>query len=707
MKVATIILNYNDEINTNRLVNIIKDYQFINKIIIVDNCSPDGSYDRLRNLASSKIDVIQSDKNGGYAYGNNFAVRYLTTIDSFDYVAISNPDVDTSEEAYLKCLTFLEENDDVAICAPKMLDLNGKPHPLSGWRLRSLKGDIMDTSLLLTGLFKRPHIEMYSEKKLSKDVAYVDCVAGSFFIIRYTAFEEVGFFDEHTFLYYEEDILGNKLNKVDYKNVVLNTCTFTHYESVTIDKNLSSSRKFLTLQNSKYYYHKNYNERATSLKLSVLDFFTRFRKVEEFLLPAIEFLRINKIYDFVFYSLKAIAIEKVFKFFIYFITLFFLPFILVARKWNEIKQKPSKVLYFSLVDWKWIKQRPHFLSSGLAQNGNYKVTYMYQTLYDKYMPKNNNYKIKNRIEEIELFKIKPLKIRPAITKTNTKLNTILSLFMTSFSNYDTIILTHPNQTDFFFMKLLTLKRVQVYYEMMDNFVEWENDVDGYLLKEYRLVHFSKRIIVSSNKLKERLVDSYGISSEKCVVIRNGYSKELFENTQIQEIDIPHPNIVYIGTVDDWFDFNSITNYAIKNPNENIIIIGPIGKSVKKVIKKIKQENIIFYGPIEHYKVPSYILAGDILIMPFIINEVIKYVDPVKVYEYLYFKKPIVASYWNELEQFKEMILFYDPDKKDDFEYKINLAKQYTVDPNENYIELMKVSTWESRVKKYLQVIGEK
>ena len=706
MKVATIILNYNDEINTNRLVNIIKDYEFINKIIIVDNCSPDGSYDRLRNLASSKIDVIQSDKNGGHAYGNNFAVRYLTTIDSFDYVAISNPDVDTSEEAYLKCLTFLEENDDVAICAPRMFDMNGRAHMFSGWRHRSLKGDIMDSSLLLTGLIKKPHMERYTVAELSKKVVYVDCVAGSFFIIKYDVFEKVNFFDENTFLYYEEDILAFKVKQLGFKSVILNTCKFTHYESITIDKNISANGKYLSLQKSKYYYHKTYNERASKFKLALLTFFTSFRKIELFFLPIISLLRIDKIYHALFFFIKNFELKMIFKLCIYCITLLCLPFIFISRRMRKRNKNKVRLLYFSLVDWKWIKQRPHFLSFGLSQDTDYHVTYTYQTLYDQYMPK-SDYSIKNSIDKYDQFEIKSFKIKPANTKGNIKFNSIVSLLRTSFFNYDVIIFTHPNQIDFFFMKLLTLKRVQVYYEMMDNFVGWEKNVDGYLTKEHRLVHFSKHIIVSSNKLKERLLEKYDILENKCTVIRNGYSEELFLNSAIKEVDLPHPNIVYIGTIDDWFDFENLTDYAVKHPEENIVLIGPIGAAIRDMIDDIQIKNIIFYGPVEHDLVPSYISASDILIMPFILNDIIEYVDPVKVYEYLYFKKPIVASYWNELEQFKEMILFYDPDKKDDFEYIINLAKQYTVDPNENYIELMKVSTWESRVKKYLQVIGEK
>ena len=74
-KVAIIILNYNDSENTIRYVNEISNYDILNKIVIVDNHSnKENEYEKLLKLASDKVDVIRSDKNGGYSYGNNYGL---------------------------------------------------------------------------------------------------------------------------------------------------------------------------------------------------------------------------------------------------------------------------------------------------------------------------------------------------------------------------------------------------------------------------------------------------------------------------------------------------------------------------------------------------------------------------------------------------------------------------------------------------------
>ena len=717
MNLAVIVLNYNDPDNTNRYIKEIKNYKCVDKIVVIDNKSPDNSYEQLKKLSSNKVDVIISQENKGYAYGNNFAIKYLNEkYGEFKYIAISNPDVEVSEDAYNQCLKFLEAHDDVAIAAPRMYDINDNPHQLSGWKLRSLKGDIMDSSPALTTIFQKPHIERYDELYLSRDVAYVDCVAGSFFIIRHSAFKEVGYFDENTFLYFEEDILGNKLKSKKYKNVVLNTCKFKHFESVTIDKNMNYMRKFKNLQKSKMYYHKTYNFRCNKFynkwKLIALYLITVLRPVEDK-------LKINKLVTKIkyftfkglknkikkpFIKLKSINKDnlkiKLVKLFIMIIQTILLPLTIIQRK---LRRKP-KVLYFSLVTWKWIKQRPHFVPLEISNSNKFKVDYRYQTLYDKYMPKDSNNYVKNDVELNKNFRIIPFKILPANTPKNIRKNTIRSILRTSFWNYDKIIITQPNQMDFFFMKVNKLKKVEFYYEAMDNYEAWEPNKAGYLEKQEKLIRNSKHLIVSAEKLKEKFMNMYNLDESFCTVIRNGYDKNTFKNWKKEKTEFNHPCVTYIGTIDDWFDFDNVVSYARKHKEVFFNIIGPINPNVKNRIEKIKEKNIIFPGPIEHHLVPQYINDSDVMMMPFLLNDVIEFVDPVKIYEYLYMKKPIVTSYWNELDQFKGLVNFYN---KDNFESVLNKALESKFKETDKYKKIIHDSSWDNRLKDYIKILEEK
>ena len=57
MKLAVIVVNFNDIIDTKRYVNKIAEYKVIDKIVVVDNKStnPENSFELLQELKSSKV----------------------------------------------------------------------------------------------------------------------------------------------------------------------------------------------------------------------------------------------------------------------------------------------------------------------------------------------------------------------------------------------------------------------------------------------------------------------------------------------------------------------------------------------------------------------------------------------------------------------------------------------------------------------------
>lgn len=683
-RLAIIVLNYNDGDTTINYVNSIKDYKSIDKIIVVDNNSTDDSFEKMKSLECKKIDVIKSDDNKGYAYGNNYGYRYLKEkYGKYDYICISNPDVFVENSAIKKCIDFLDKNKDYAACAPRMYDRNDEPHRLSGWKERTLKNDIRDSSNSLTKITNKSHEEMYPEDYFDyKPHRDVEALAGSFFIIRSDVFEKVGLFDENTFLYYEEDILAKRIRNKGFKLAVLTDIKFKHMEAVTVSKNITKDRKFMIMQTSKKYYHKNYNPTASSLGLLGLDLVTTFKSLDK---------PFSKIIDRFIYIKQLGIINIILKFIVLFLTFIFLPITTLLRK----LRRKEKVLYFSLIDWKWIKQRPHFVASYLADSG-YKVTYLYQ----KQINSENKNNVKNKINNKNL-KIKPYKIFDPSKKVGLVIDCWMSIFKCFFWNYDKIIITHANQTNFIFFKILKLRGIDIYYECMDNYIEWEDNKNAFLARELNLMKYTSHVFVSSQKLYNKFISRYSLAEDRITLVRNGYNKDLFNNYEHKDANFASPNMVYIGTVDSWFDFDTIISFAKKHPEFSIYIIGPVNDSIKLP----KQKNIIFVGPIEHKYVPSYIEQSDILLLPFKINDVIEYVDPVKMYEYLYLKKPVISSYWNELSQFEGLVSFYS--NEEEFEKAALKAEEDKFKITKNYEKLMIESSWTNRLEKYKKVLSKK
>ncbi len=234
MSSAIIILNYNDSTHTAELTSKIRNYNCFHKIILVDNCSPDGSYEKLLPLSDDKIDVIKAPANKGYACGNNYGIRHAIRNYRPDSVFIANPD------------TFIKEKD-----AERILS-SMSSHPQYGiltalvnqgynvWNLPEFWGIIESLFLIWFNLHKRS-----IKKKLlssSNEIETVGVVEGSFLCIRSAAYEAAGGLDERTFLYGEEIMLSRRMKSAGFLIGILPDARYDHFHSVSIKKEYHSSK---------------------------------------------------------------------------------------------------------------------------------------------------------------------------------------------------------------------------------------------------------------------------------------------------------------------------------------------------------------------------------------------------------------------------------------------------------------------------------
>lgn len=268
IKTAAVILDYNDDRNTLRLCESFCTCADIDFTVVVDN-SPVSSLDGTKKpFVSPKAELIKAE-NKGYAAGNNKGIRFVAEKFGLpDYFIISNPDVDVECGSIHECVRFLENNKQYAAAAPHMLRADGTPHRLTGWRERSFLCDLAYSSGLLSrtvGMCR----ECYPKEHWQSAFSDVDCLAGSFFVIRGEIFSKLDFFDENTFLYYEEDILGFRLKKLGSKLAVLNNIVFIHREEASVSRSVTKLQKYKAMQRSRIYFQKAYRK-IGPLKLTLL-----------------------------------------------------------------------------------------------------------------------------------------------------------------------------------------------------------------------------------------------------------------------------------------------------------------------------------------------------------------------------------------------------------------------------------------------------
>ncbi len=252
-KVGIVILNYNDYETTYSMIKQIKNYKILDHIVIVDNNSTDLKYDKLKKLEKNNIKVVKTDENKGYAYGNNYGIKYLINNYKIDYIIISNPDIIVSENTIKKLKEDLDKNKNISIIAPVINQLGEK---LRGWKLPSYTIELLSNVNYIHKFAEKRML--YTGEHYKNDISKVDVVSGCFFMARKTDFEKIKYFDEGTFLYYEENIIAKKLKDIGKNTYIDNTVNVTHNLSVSVNKNINSIRKYKILKDSQKYFQKKY-----------------------------------------------------------------------------------------------------------------------------------------------------------------------------------------------------------------------------------------------------------------------------------------------------------------------------------------------------------------------------------------------------------------------------------------------------------------
>ncbi len=343
------------------------------------------------------------------------------------------------------------------------------------------------------------------------------------------------------------------------------------------------------------------------------------------------------------------------------------------------------------VDIAWIKQRPHFLAESLSKN--FKTTVFYPYFYNrKVLSKSstlNNcvlkriYRAPNRIDVklIQDFFHYVNKNRIALCIKREK--------------PDVIFLTDPAQIEYV---PKTFNGV-VIYDCMDDLLAISPNLTSknrVLKYEKKAIYKSKFVLVSSSHLKEVLVERYGKTIDrKLKLCRNAFNGNIINNINIEYNSNKMINICYFGTISNWFDFNLIKRSLERLDYIQYIIIGPIVEGVSLP----ESDRIKYMGVVDHDSLYKTVQEADCFVMPFIINDIILSVDPVKFYEYINFDKNIITIYYEEIKRFKDFVYFYN--NIDEFvECVENLKDTKCVCKysNDARVDFLNKNKWENRAK---------
>ena len=184
------------------------------RFYIVDNASSDDTLERLKHQTG--IEVIKLDKNIGFGAGHNQVLNLLNS----DYHFVVNPDITLNRDVLAEMVDYMEENRDVVMAMPKILNSDGTEQFLP-------KSRPTFRSLFLGRFSNKIRSEYIWREREMTGPTEIDFCSGCFFCIRTSVFKVLGGFDQRYFMYLEDADLTFRAKTVG-KVVFLPDITVTH-----------------------------------------------------------------------------------------------------------------------------------------------------------------------------------------------------------------------------------------------------------------------------------------------------------------------------------------------------------------------------------------------------------------------------------------------------------------------------------------------
>lgn len=246
---SIIIVSYNTEkLLINCLNSIVANTTGVDyEIIVIDNNSKDCTVKMLK-LKFPECRLIINNDNIGFARANNQGVRVAKGRN----ILFLNPDTLLFNNAIPKMLDFITKHKDIGIVGP-MLYKNEKKEYHPSIRIFSKPVYTFLSFLPLSGLL----VSIYNRYLVNKNkIRRVDWLWGAALLVKKEMLDKIGLFDEHFFLYSEEEDLCLRAYKNGYKVYYFPAAEIIHFKGKSAEtSNIEPTEHFWR---SKLYFFRKY-----------------------------------------------------------------------------------------------------------------------------------------------------------------------------------------------------------------------------------------------------------------------------------------------------------------------------------------------------------------------------------------------------------------------------------------------------------------
>lgn len=220
------------------------------EVLVVDNDSADGSPEAARAGGFSRLRVIETGSNLGFAAGNNVGVRAATG----RYYALINSDMVLKPGCIQEMIAFMDAHPDVGLASPRLRNTDGSSQYNCRREPRMLNH--LGRALFINSSLADPAYK-------GDRTAEVEILAGAFWVARREAVDEVGLLDEDFFFYGEDLDWSHRFRSAGWKVVYHPGAESIHFGGVS--SGLDSDRFSVELLRGRLQLWEKYHGRASTL----------------------------------------------------------------------------------------------------------------------------------------------------------------------------------------------------------------------------------------------------------------------------------------------------------------------------------------------------------------------------------------------------------------------------------------------------------
>ncbi len=312
-----------------------------------------------------------------------------------------------------------------------------------------------------------------------------------------------------------------------------------------------------------------------------------------------------------------------------------------------------RLLYLSHIDWAWIKQRPQFVAEGLAESFDVEVAYR------RLWRRSELVDDASTLVTHPIWRL-PYRRFPTSAAISRELERRRIEWLAGRHRPDLVWLTYPSFRDS--LPNWLQRGSPIIYDCMDEATAFAfpHERQRVAESELKLLREAALVLCSSDRLAEDL-RARGAPEDRLRVVRNAFAGAILPSAQPRARSSGSDRLRagYAGTIARWLDVPALLAALEALPGLEIHLVGPVESDVELP----RHPRLMHRRPVPHGEVARLAREWDVLLLPFQRSGLIDRVDPVKLYEYLNFDRPIIAIEYPEISRFEPFVDFYSvPDE---------------------------------------------